>query len=157
MVKSVQRDGEFAVAALVWLLIPLSAVVAAALWGRWAAHQRSTDDGVSLAGYERFRQAMQNPGPHPGDAQAAGPESKAGSNGQSETPSRAKARIKVRSKVRAPKETKRPGVAKGPQRPVADRADRRTRAATAGAAAEGAAPAEEEGDSPRGPVAGPVP
>jgi hypothetical protein len=50
------------VAALVWLLIPLAAAVAAALWGRWAARKRSTGDGASLAGYERFREAMQNAG-----------------------------------------------------------------------------------------------
>jgi len=153
------------VAALVWLLIPLSAVAAAAIWGRWAARQRSTNDGVSLAGYERFRQAMQTTAPHAGDPKAAGSEaatgsragSQIGSNGQSETRSKTKGRVKVRSKIRAPKEPKRPGVAKGPQRPVADRADRRARAGAAGAAVEGVAPAEGEGDSPRGPVAGPVP
>jgi hypothetical protein len=42
------------------LLIPLLAAFLAALWGRWAAHNRTTGDGASLAGYERFRQAMQN-------------------------------------------------------------------------------------------------
>jgi hypothetical protein len=47
------------VAALVWLLIPLAAAVAAAIWGRWAARRRTTGDGASLAGYERFREAMQ--------------------------------------------------------------------------------------------------
>lgn len=46
-------------AALAWLLIPLAAAVVAAFWGRWAARHRSTGDGASLAGYERFRQAMQ--------------------------------------------------------------------------------------------------
>ncbi|MFD3451595.1 hypothetical protein ACFWVC_05390 [Streptomyces sp. NPDC058691] len=35
------------------------AAVAAAVWGSWAARTRSTGDGASLAGYERFREAMQ--------------------------------------------------------------------------------------------------
>jgi hypothetical protein len=47
------------VAALAWLLIPFLAAVCAALWARWASHARTTGDGASLAGYERFRQAMQ--------------------------------------------------------------------------------------------------
>jgi hypothetical protein len=41
------------------LLIPFLAAVCAALWARWASHARTTGDGASLAGYERFRQAMQ--------------------------------------------------------------------------------------------------
>jgi hypothetical protein len=88
------------VAALVWLLIPLAAAVAAAIWGRWAARRRTTGDGASLAGYERFREAMQNP------AASAG--------------------------------------ASGP-----------VRTATEGAGSK--APPGGEDDSPRGPVAGPVP
>jgi hypothetical protein len=47
------------VAALVWLLIPLAALCAAVVWARWAARNRGAGDGASLAGYERFRQAMQ--------------------------------------------------------------------------------------------------
>jgi hypothetical protein len=50
---------EFDVAALAWLLIPLLAAVGAAFWARWASDARTTGDGASLAGYERFRQAMQ--------------------------------------------------------------------------------------------------
>ncbi|WNI17902.1 hypothetical protein [Actinacidiphila sp. ITFR-21] len=46
-------------AALVWLLIPVAAAVLAGLWGRWAARRRVTGDGESLAGYERFRTAME--------------------------------------------------------------------------------------------------
>ncbi|WP_335977336.1 hypothetical protein [Streptomyces sp. CA2R106] len=46
-------------AALTWLLIPVAAAVAAAIWARWAVRRRRTGDGASLAGYERFRQAMQ--------------------------------------------------------------------------------------------------
>jgi hypothetical protein len=47
------------VAALAWLLIPLVAAVAAAIWGGWAARTRSTGDSASLADYERFREAME--------------------------------------------------------------------------------------------------
>jgi hypothetical protein len=50
------------VAALAWLLIPLAGAVAAAVWARWAARHRSTGDGASLAGYERFRAAMETVG-----------------------------------------------------------------------------------------------
>lgn len=46
-------------AALAWLLIPLVGLLAGVVWGRWAARGRSTADGASLAGYERFRTAMQ--------------------------------------------------------------------------------------------------
>ncbi|WP_431947329.1 hypothetical protein [Actinacidiphila sp. bgisy167] len=49
-------------AALAWLLIPLVAAIAAAVWGSWAARTRSTGDGASLADYERFREAMQRTG-----------------------------------------------------------------------------------------------
>lgn len=50
-------------AALVWLVIPVVAVVAAAIWGRWAGRRRVTGDGASLAGYERFRVAMEKAPP----------------------------------------------------------------------------------------------
>jgi hypothetical protein len=43
----------------VWLLIPAVAAVFAAIWARWAARKRTTHDGASLAGYERFRAAME--------------------------------------------------------------------------------------------------
>ncbi|GHH81620.1 hypothetical protein GCM10018793_39420 [Streptomyces sulfonofaciens] len=46
-------------AALAWLLIPLVAAVGAGLWGRWAARQRKVGDGPELAGYARFRAAME--------------------------------------------------------------------------------------------------
>ncbi|MDX6311191.1 hypothetical protein [Actinacidiphila soli] len=45
-------------AALAWLLVPVVAAIAAAVWGSWAARTRSTGDGASLADYERFREAM---------------------------------------------------------------------------------------------------
>ncbi|WP_435222381.1 hypothetical protein [Streptomyces sp. Tue6028] len=47
-------------AALAWLLIPLVAAVGAGLWGSWAGRNRKTaGDGVELAGYTRFREAME--------------------------------------------------------------------------------------------------
>ncbi|MFF8956755.1 hypothetical protein [Streptomyces sp. NPDC014894] len=49
-------------AALAWLLIPLFAVVGAAIWGGWASRNRTTGDVAELAGYARFRDAMEKAG-----------------------------------------------------------------------------------------------
>lgn len=47
-------------AALAWLLIPVIAAVASGLWGSWAGRRRTTTpDAVGVAGYERFRAAME--------------------------------------------------------------------------------------------------
>ncbi|MBA2808845.1 hypothetical protein E0500_015920 [Streptomyces sp. KM273126] len=47
-------------AALAWLLIPLFAAVGAGVWGGWASRSRkSVEDGTELAGYTRFREAME--------------------------------------------------------------------------------------------------
>jgi len=47
-------------AALAWLLIPLVAAVAASLWGSWVGRRRiRTPDAAGVAGYERFRAAME--------------------------------------------------------------------------------------------------
>ncbi|MFD9031582.1 hypothetical protein ACFVZW_10590 [Streptomyces sp. NPDC059567] len=46
-------------AALAWLLIPLFAVVGAAIWGSWAQRNKTTGDVAELAGYARFRDAME--------------------------------------------------------------------------------------------------
>ncbi|MEU9979850.1 hypothetical protein [Streptomyces sp. NPDC050856] len=46
-------------AALAWLLIPLFAAVGAAIWGSWAARSRTIEDVAELAGYARFRDAME--------------------------------------------------------------------------------------------------
>ncbi|MFI6418815.1 hypothetical protein ACIBG6_15620 [Streptomyces sp. NPDC050842] len=46
-------------AALAWLLIPLFAVVGAAIWGSWASRNKTTGDVAELAGYARFRDAME--------------------------------------------------------------------------------------------------
>ena len=45
-------------ASLAWLLIPLVAAIGAAVWGRWAARDRTAGDISELAGYARFREAM---------------------------------------------------------------------------------------------------
>ncbi|MFD5028218.1 hypothetical protein [Streptomyces sp. NPDC058373] len=46
-------------AALAWLLIPFMAAIGAALWGSWAARNPGRNDGPELAGYARFRAAME--------------------------------------------------------------------------------------------------
>jgi hypothetical protein len=46
-------------AALAWLLIPVVAAVIAAVWARWATRNRKIGDVAELAGYERFREAME--------------------------------------------------------------------------------------------------
>ncbi|MEU9090873.1 hypothetical protein [Streptomyces sp. NPDC048428] len=46
-------------AALAWLLIPFFAALGAAIWGSWAARNRTTGDVTELAGYARFREAME--------------------------------------------------------------------------------------------------
>ncbi|MFD5328111.1 hypothetical protein [Streptomyces sp. NPDC127092] len=55
-------------AVLAWLLIPLFAVVGAAIWGSWASRNKTIGDVAELAGYARFRDAMERshagtPGP----------------------------------------------------------------------------------------------
>ena len=50
---------EADVAALEWLLIPVIGAVAAALWAGWSGRNRQQIGDInSLAGYERFREAM---------------------------------------------------------------------------------------------------
>ncbi|MFE9390236.1 hypothetical protein [Streptomyces sp. NPDC006784] len=47
-------------AALAWLLIPLVAAVATSMWGSWVGRRRvKTPDAAGVAGYERFRVAME--------------------------------------------------------------------------------------------------
>ncbi|MET9856058.1 hypothetical protein ABZY57_24325 [Streptomyces sp. NPDC006450] len=45
-------------ASLAWLLIPLFAAIGAAIWGSWAARDRTAGDISELAGYARFREVM---------------------------------------------------------------------------------------------------
>jgi hypothetical protein len=58
-------------AALAWLLIPLVCAVGAGLWGGWAARHRKIGDGPELAGYARFRAAMEKPVPTESSPDAA--------------------------------------------------------------------------------------
>jgi hypothetical protein len=48
-------------AALAWLFIPLVAAIGAVVWARWAARDRTTGDIHELAGYDKFRKAMEKP------------------------------------------------------------------------------------------------
>ena len=115
--------------ALVWLVIPAVAVVAAAVWGRWAGRRRITGDGASLAGYERFRVAMEKAPPGTGGEPAA--------TGQQAEP--------------APE----PAAAQDPA-PAPATADAQLTARIDARLAAGAAGPDEEG-SPTGPIAGSVP
>ncbi len=45
--------------ALLWLLIPVGAGLIAALWSTWALRHRKSGDVAELAGYARFRDAME--------------------------------------------------------------------------------------------------
>jgi hypothetical protein len=46
-------------AVLAWLLIPLFAAVGAAIWAGWVQRNRTSGDIAELAGYARFRDAME--------------------------------------------------------------------------------------------------
>ncbi|MFF1561318.1 hypothetical protein [Streptomyces sp. NPDC058279] len=50
-------------ASLAWLLIPLFAAIGAAIWGSWAARDRTAGDISELSGYARFREAMDHAEP----------------------------------------------------------------------------------------------
>ncbi|MFE9041753.1 hypothetical protein ACFYOG_12640 [Streptomyces sp. NPDC007818] len=50
-------------AVLAWLLIPLFAVVGAAIWGSWVQRSKTIGDVAELAGYARFRDAMERSHP----------------------------------------------------------------------------------------------
>jgi hypothetical protein len=47
------------VGALLWLLIPVVAALGAVLYAGWASRNRKTGDVAELAGYARFREAME--------------------------------------------------------------------------------------------------
>ncbi|MFJ7998001.1 hypothetical protein ACIQ7D_12775 [Streptomyces sp. NPDC096310] len=53
------HGSEVGMTALVWLLIPLFAVVGAAIWGSWVSRDRTIGDMAELNGYARFRDAME--------------------------------------------------------------------------------------------------
>lgn len=62
-------------AALIWLVIPLIAVIGASVWGTWASRRRTaTPDTVGVAGYEAFRAAMERRPGMPAAAETAAPE-----------------------------------------------------------------------------------
>lgn len=46
-------------AAIAWLVIPLASAGAAAIWAGWATRSRKVGDSTELAGYARFREAME--------------------------------------------------------------------------------------------------
>jgi hypothetical protein len=56
---AVHGGREVGMAALAWLLIPFFAAVGAAVWGTWVGKHRTIGDGAELAGYARFRDAME--------------------------------------------------------------------------------------------------
>ncbi|ARF57314.1 hypothetical protein B1H19_26875 [Streptomyces gilvosporeus] len=46
--------------ALLWLLVPVLAALAATVWSTWTQrNSRKSGDGAELAGYARFREAME--------------------------------------------------------------------------------------------------
>jgi hypothetical protein len=45
--------------ALAWWIIPVAAGILAALYVVWSGRTRSTGDNASLAGHQRFREAME--------------------------------------------------------------------------------------------------
>lgn len=51
--------------ALLWLLIPVGAGLIAAVWSSWALRHRKAGDVAELAGYARFRDAMEKEHPFP--------------------------------------------------------------------------------------------
>ncbi|MFG3118142.1 hypothetical protein ACGF4C_27710 [Streptomyces sp. NPDC048197] len=57
--------------ALLWLLIPVGAGLVAAAWSTWALRNRKTGDVAELAGYARFRDAMEKQHSVPDPAPAA--------------------------------------------------------------------------------------
>jgi hypothetical protein len=44
---------------LAWWIIPVVAGAFAGLWATWSARTRTTGDSDSLAGHQRFREAME--------------------------------------------------------------------------------------------------
>ncbi|MEU7634762.1 MULTISPECIES: hypothetical protein [unclassified Streptomyces] len=57
--------------ALLWLLIPVLAGLIAALWSSWAMRNRRSGDVAELAGYARFRAAMEKEHAAPASAAPA--------------------------------------------------------------------------------------
>jgi hypothetical protein len=59
-------------AALSWLLIPVVAALVAGIWSSWASRRKTgIPDADGVAGYERFRAAMERPRPEQAQEEAA--------------------------------------------------------------------------------------
>ncbi|MFD2120064.1 hypothetical protein ACFSNO_11280 [Streptomyces cirratus] len=71
-------------ASLAWLLIPLFAAIGAAIWGSWAARDRTSGDISELTGYARFREAMDQA--EPAAARRPAPRRAAPKRGRRRTP-----------------------------------------------------------------------
>lgn len=57
-------------AALAWLLIPVAAILLGVVWSAWATRQRGrVEDAAGVAGYQRFREAMERTRDEPGAPQ----------------------------------------------------------------------------------------
>jgi cytochrome c-type biogenesis protein CcmH/NrfF len=50
---------EYGMSALAWWIFPVVAGLLAWLWVLWSRRTRTTADSDSLAGYQRFREAME--------------------------------------------------------------------------------------------------
>ena len=127
-----------------WLLIPAVAVIAGAIWARWTARRRVTHDGASLAGYERFRAAMEGPAGTPGRPSPAAGTAEAGTD-------RAAARPAPQNEEAASSGRS------GRRRRVIVSGSRAKAAHTARTASAQTASEAGGEDSPKGPVAGSVP
>ena len=91
---------EYEMGALAWLIIPVAAGVLAGLWTVWAGRtRRSIGDADSLAGHERFREAMRR-----------------------ETPVRAGAPVAAATAARASASASGPAPISGPVAPAAQAA-----------------------------------
>ncbi|WP_030264221.1 hypothetical protein [Streptomyces violens] len=56
--------------ALLWLLIPVLAALGAVVWSTWTTRYRKAGDVAELAGYARFREAMEREDAPPAEVDA---------------------------------------------------------------------------------------
>jgi len=135
------------VGALVWLLIPAVAALCAAVWARWATRRRVTRDGASLAGYERFRAAMESVPDTSGRSAPAGSAEDAPEDGE-----------RAASRDPGERESEVPAAAPaGRRRRIIHAGHGAKRAHTSRTASAQSASEGGGEDSPKGPVAGSVP
>lgn len=114
-------------AALSWLLIPVLAVLAATVWSSWASRRRTgIPDADGVAGYERFRAAMERSAEHPAEPSA---------ERRSEQPEQSEHPVGIASRIVA---------SAAAHRPLRASARRTPAAASAGSASsDGPAPAAD--------------